>query len=269
MELKIFDVEHGACALLSCDNGTRLMIDCGHNSSTTWRPGTYLREQGISRLDLLSVSNYDEDHVSGLPDLRNKVDVGGLWRNESVTPNILRALKRENGMGPGIQELLRMTETCTGGADAAPPTFSGVERQAFHLDYPEFDDTNNLSFVVHLKINGIGFLFPGDLETSGWNALLARDGGFRAAVSDTKVLVASHHGRENGICEDVFSRYGCKPYWIVMSDKACVHDTQETNAFYSSKAQGASFRGEERKVLTTRNDGRLRFWFESGKWGAA
>lgn len=34
MELKIFDVEHGACALLTCDNGSRLMIDCGHNGDT-------------------------------------------------------------------------------------------------------------------------------------------------------------------------------------------------------------------------------------------
>lgn len=37
MELKVFDVEHGACALLSCDNGARLMIDCGHNSTTHLR----------------------------------------------------------------------------------------------------------------------------------------------------------------------------------------------------------------------------------------
>jgi hypothetical protein len=43
MELQIFDVEHGACALLTAHNGTRFMIDCGHNSTTGWKPGTYLR----------------------------------------------------------------------------------------------------------------------------------------------------------------------------------------------------------------------------------
>lgn len=42
MQLQIFDVEHGACALLTADNGTRLMIDCGHNATTGWRPGSYL-----------------------------------------------------------------------------------------------------------------------------------------------------------------------------------------------------------------------------------
>lgn len=34
MELKIFDVEHGACALLTCGNGTRLVIDGGYNGDT-------------------------------------------------------------------------------------------------------------------------------------------------------------------------------------------------------------------------------------------
>lgn len=207
MELKIFDVEHGACALLTCDNGARVMIDCGHNATTGWRPGSYLRQQGVQHLDMLVVTNYDEDHVSGLPDLRAKVAINRLWRNK-------------------------------------------------------------LSFIAHFKLNGIGFLFPGDLETKGWDTLLSRDQRFRAAVSDTKVLIASHHGRESGLCPDMFTKYGCKPYWVVISDKGYQYDTQKTVPFYASHAIGAAFRGEERKVLTTRNDGRIRFWFNNGRWGA-
>jgi hypothetical protein len=30
VDLKIFDVERGACALLTTDTGQRVMIDCGH-----------------------------------------------------------------------------------------------------------------------------------------------------------------------------------------------------------------------------------------------
>ena len=67
-----------SCALLTCDNGTRLMIDCGHNGDTGWRPGRYLRDQGISRLEMLAITNYDEDHVRGLPDLLQKVYVERL-----------------------------------------------------------------------------------------------------------------------------------------------------------------------------------------------
>jgi beta-lactamase superfamily II metal-dependent hydrolase len=266
MELKIFDVEHGACALLSTDDGKQMMIDCGHHAPNEWYPGTYLRQLGIGNLDMLAITNYDEDHVSGLPNLRENVTVGRLWRNKTVTPEILKDLKSEDGMGSGIEELVDMATEYT--ADAAPWEMQGVERQAFHLNYPEFDDENNLSFVVHLRLNGIGFLFPGDLETKGWDALLARNEKFRAAVADTRVLIASHHGRLSGVCPDLFVKYGCKPYWIVISDKGYQHDTQETVPFYSLRAQGANFRGQERKVLTTRNDGRIRFWFGDGKWGA-
>lgn len=76
MNLQIFDVEHGACALLTCNNETRLMIDCGHNASTGWYPGSYLRSKGITYLDMLAITNYDEDHVSGLANLLENVKVG-------------------------------------------------------------------------------------------------------------------------------------------------------------------------------------------------
>jgi hypothetical protein len=37
MKLQIFDVEHGACSLLTADNNARVMIDCGHNATTGGR----------------------------------------------------------------------------------------------------------------------------------------------------------------------------------------------------------------------------------------
>src|SRR5437870_3806789 len=105
MDLKIFDVEHGACALLTADNSTRLMIDCGHNGTTGWKPGTYLRQNNITILDMLAVTNYDEDHVSGAENLFDNINVQWLWRNSSVTANTIKNLKSEDGMGYGIARL--------------------------------------------------------------------------------------------------------------------------------------------------------------------
>jgi len=34
--LRIFDVEHGASAMLAGSNDALAMIDCGHNSTTGW-----------------------------------------------------------------------------------------------------------------------------------------------------------------------------------------------------------------------------------------
>lgn len=265
MQLQIFDVEHGACALLTCDNGTRLMIDCGHNGTNQWYPGTYLRRQGVEYLEMLAVTNYDEDHVSGLPNLLANVDVGWLSRNKSVSPETIEDLKSGTGMGKGIEALVGMARGYTGSGE--PPVFQGLERKKFWNSYPDFDDENNLSMVLHLRCNGIGVLFPGDLEEAGWLKLLERQD-FRAAVADTKVLLASHHGRESGICEDLFDRYRCSPYYVVVSDKGYMYDTQETIPYYRSKARSGPFRDETRHVLTTRNDGRIGFTFDPGSWGA-
>src|SRR6266481_6961150 len=102
MRLQIFDVEHGACSLLTADNDVRLMIDCGHNATTGWKPGSYLLQQGIQGLDMLAITNYDEDHASGAADLFDKIYVAWLLRNASVSGTAIRMLKRENGIGPGI-----------------------------------------------------------------------------------------------------------------------------------------------------------------------
>ena len=266
MKLDIFDVEHGACALLTCDNNARLMVDCGHNASTRWYPGTYLRNSGVTNLQMLAITNYDEDHVSGIANLCDNVFVEWLLRNKSVSGGTLRYLKTEDGMGSGIERLAQEIDyVFTGDGSAPQPHFQGVQRTVFWNSYPTFDDENNLSMVVHLKCYGIGVLFTGDLETDGWLELLKRDD-FRAALQQTQVFVASHHGRENGCCSEVF-KY-CNPFYVVISDKGYMHETQECVPFYRAHAQGGPFRYETRHVLTTRRDGTIGFYFNAdGTWG--
>jgi len=260
MDLKIFDVEHGACALLTCDNGARIMIDCGHNASTGWYPGTYLEQQGIRQIETLTISNYDEDHVSGIENLLSKVIVASLTRNPSVSATVIKQLKSEDGIGSGILYLTHCIEGLfTGGSTVGLVHYQGLQQQMFWNIYPSFDDENNLSLVTFLSCHGIGVLFPGDLEGAGWRALMARSE-FLAALRNTSVLVASHHGRRNGWCDEL--RQYCKPFYVVISDKGYMYDTQETIPLYRSIAKGGPFRTDpQRHVLTTRNDGKIGFTF--------
>lgn len=261
MKLQIFDVEHGACALLTCAYGKRLMIDCGHNTTTGWKPGTYLRNKGIGNLDMLAITNYDEDHVSGLPNLLENINVQLLLRNGTVSTQTLKQMKSKNGMGYGTQSLVNMMTTYTY-TNNPLPNFYGVELQSFSSPYPTFSDTNNLSMVVHLNILGVHFLFTGDLESAGWSYLL-KDRAFCDVVSKTNVFVAPHHGRENGVHTEVFEDHGCSPHYVVISDKCHMYGTQKTVDYYASKALGGIFRGEHRRVLTTRNDGLITFNFSN------
>lgn len=271
MWLQIFDVEHGACSLLTADNNTRLMIDSGHNGITGWRPGAYLLQQRIRVLDMLAITNYDEDHASGVPNLLDNIHVSWLLRNASVSTATIRLLKRENGIGPGIERLANAIDhVFTGPAPGAPPmtepVFRGLTRQVFYSSYPRFDDENNLSMAVFLKCHGTGVMFPGDLEKVGFLELLKNDA-FKQALRETNVYIASHHGRENGCCEEIVPYLG-NVYYVLISDKGYQYDTQKTIPFYSRIAKGGPF-GQEpvRKVLTTRCDGRIAFEFNPGSWG--
>lgn len=268
MKLEIFDVEHGACALLTADNNTRMMIDCGHNASTNWKPGSYLLRQGISTLDMLAITNYDEDHASGANDLFDKIDVKWLWRNHSVSGNIINTLKSEDGMGLGIQRLFDEIEnTFIGDGTSPAPDFKGlVTRQSFCNFYPTFDDENNLSMAVFLKCHNIGVMFTGDLEKAGFSILL-KDEEFRKALGETSVYIAPHHGRESGCSEEVAALL-TNVYYVVISDKGYAHETQKTIPFYSNIAKGGPFRSSEKRyVLTTRNDGHISFEFTPTSWG--
>jgi beta-lactamase superfamily II metal-dependent hydrolase len=268
MRLQIFDVEHGACSLLTADNNARLMIDCGHNATTGWRPGTYLRQQGISVLEMLAITNYDEDHASGSEDLFDNIDVRWLWRNKSVSGTGIKKLKSETGMGLGIERLTYAIDhlyTTDPTATTPQPSFDGLnERTCFYNSYPLFDDENNLSMAIFLKCHGIGIMFTGDLERAGFSELL-KDGHFRAALQSTNVYIASHHGRESG-CSDEIANLLTNVFYVVISDKGYMYETQRTLPFYRAIAKGGPFRGETRRVLTTRRDGRIGFQLDQGGW---
>lgn len=265
MQLTIFNVEHGACALLMCDNGNSLMIDCGHNAWTGWMPGDHLQSIGIDSLSMLFITNYDEDHVSGFRNLDASVGIDWMVRNQTVSAYDLYQLKSETGMGYSMQHLANRVDHFVSSTNARPD-FPGVKWKVFHNNYPSFDDENNLSMVVSLTINGVKFLFPGDMERAGWINLLSQDTALCHEVANTDVLIASHHGRENGICSEMFDQLGCKPYIVIISDDYHKYNTQQTVQYYASKAKGISFRGRDRWVLTTRNDNDVTFTFTPRGW---
>src|SRR5262245_8426010 len=114
MKITIFNVEHGACALVCSDTGAHALIDCGHNTGNGWRPSVALPRMGVHFIEGLFITNYDEDHVSDLHNLRRNVGIRILYRNPTVSgPQLLR-LKAENCLpGNGIRELVNMTGAYT------------------------------------------------------------------------------------------------------------------------------------------------------------
>ena len=105
MRFTIHDVGHGFCAELRHDNGNVMLWDCGHKSAPENRPSRFLPASGVRTVHRMFVTNFDEDHISDLPDLRCAVHINLLHRNLSITPAQLRCIKEESGpispaMGP-------------------------------------------------------------------------------------------------------------------------------------------------------------------------
>lgn len=272
--LQIFDVDHGQCALLTLPTPAgvrRILIDCGHAVNfhgQPWYPGQHLQMLGVTWIDLLVATNYDEDHMSGFPDLMaRRIGIGCILGNPTVAPEAIVHLKTEDGMGAGIQALTEVLVIRRNMQWAqVPPIIPGLELSYFWNPWPHFDDENNLSLVALLNIRGIKFLFPGDMERKGFQNMLGTCPSFRNAMAGVNVLVASHHGRDSGICPDMFDACGCYPNVVVISDDHKQYDTQETSGYYARKTKGIGwFRNEgARYVLTTRRDEEICFSFRDG-----
>lgn len=254
MKIEIFNVAHGFCAYLVADNGNVMLFDCGHNNDTGFKPSNYLRSVGCTGIEKLVITNYDQDHISDLPNLRQSLPIQLIYRNKSVSTSVLRTLKLESGpISQAMESAIDMFEKYCHAATQIPE-FPNVELIQFHNCYPEFTDTNNLSLVSFINYGELGIVFPGDLEASGWKRLLS-DSDFISNLKRVNIFVASHHGRKDGYCAEVFDY--CKPDIVIISDKEIVHETQKN--VYAKHAFGVPWNGgsEIRYVLTTRDDGNI------------
>ena len=249
MKLIIHDVGHGMCISLT-HGSTAWLWDCGGDGDN--RPSVFLPNMGITEIEQFCVTNYDEDHISDLPNLRNNVYIASLSRNKTIDADGLRQLKCRGGrITPAMESLLAMIKEYSVPSNSGTK-LPGVGHSIFLNSFGDFGDTNNCSLVTFLNCQGICFVFPGDLEKAGWLHLL-KNVSFQEHLAKVDYFVASHHGRENGYCAEVFNF--CEPRAVIFSDSNIEYATQEMAATYHQHCSGIEFDGKIRYVLSTRNDG--------------
>lgn len=269
MALRIWDVEHGACAMLhhalNGVAGRLAMIDSG--ATQDWTPANFISNTlRRTQLDYLFITNADQDHMSGLQGLWDAgINVQVMHHNPTFGAAAFEAVKQETGpLTRDAERYLQNLRIFTGPImNPFNASMGGITASMFWNPWPHFVTTNDLSLIVFIRYGSFNILFPGDLEASGWRNCL-QSTAFRNMLSDVDILIASHHGRESGYCEDVFTY--CRPQAIIMSDKAIVHDTQRMTQTYRNHVirhhpDGVIVRssGRRRHVLTTRADGWIQF----------
>lgn len=191
--LEIFDVRHGFCGLLTASNNNLMLFDCG-NDGNNFRPSTMLQRRGCTGIEYLFVSNFDNDHVSDLANLRRMFPIHNFYRNFSLNAQQLRSIKMaEYELTDALESAIDMVGAYNSVATSLPP-LPGVTFETFYIPYPTVTDTNNLSMITFVRYSGIAIMFTGDMLKPGWERLL-NDAVFREYVKATNIFVASHHGR--------------------------------------------------------------------------
>ncbi len=181
LRVTALDVGQGQSIVAMTEDVT-VMIDCGSSDSATNAGDTaadYLLQNGRDRVDLLVLTHFHSDHVNGVTELMNRVDVARLaiaaeFADNSYSDDILAACTR---CGTDIYYIAENTDFSAGTLTMTvfAPLGTG--------------DENQESLLVYGESGSFEFLVTGDAD-SDVEALLTD----AYALGDMELLIVGHHG---------------------------------------------------------------------------
>jgi beta-lactamase superfamily II metal-dependent hydrolase len=260
LTMVFWDVQHGHA--LYVKTATRhIVFDLGRGSykrsDKEFSPLSHIKNKyGVKQLDAVVITHPHSDHLDDI------VNFNDLNPKVLVHPKHLEEEEIRKGNATTdkqcIDEYLDINKRYVYPVyddPFNPANNGGVTFQVFRPTKSSQSNLNNHSIVTVISCGSFKALIPGDNENPSWNELLDDDT-FRAAIKNTSILLAPHHGRESGYSEALFEHIS--PYLTIISDGPET-DTSARDR-YSRKSKGwrvYSRNGEskERKCLTTRNDG--------------
>jgi hypothetical protein len=132
-----------------------------------------------------------------------------------------------------------------------------LPEEAKTIDEAKFINNSSIVTIATFKgtVHQEKFLFGGDMETAGWEALLKQPR-FKEAVKGVDFYITSHHGHQSGFSEALYAAMG-KPILNIVS----IHNYDEhIDDRYSQEAYalGRKFPDDStRRRMTTRKDGTI------------
>lgn len=263
LKVVVWDVQHGNAAYINTPGNQHIVIDLGigayKGSDASFSPLLHLQKQGsVKHLDGVIITHPHRDHIDDIFNF-DKLSPRVLFRPKHLSEDDIRTGNQKDDKDI-IDKYLEIhhrysNPVATGEDPCQEENNGGVLFQLFTPSSCARSNLNNHSMVTVITYAGSKIIIPGDNEPCSWNELLGRND-FLAAIKGTDVFIAPHHGRESGFSSALFERM--KPWLIVISDGP-FSDTSCTDR-YGQNAKGwtvhkRSGGKEERKCVTTRNDG--------------
>ncbi len=269
MKIIFYDVEHGSCCHIITPNNKHILVDVG--SKTNSSVAHFIKQKYFNNneghVDQLIITHPHEDHIYDLPNLYDCLSPIVLQRPKGafdIKPSLDTPLHRR------IAECAnRMNKSYNLPVDESESPVNenvngGVQFKIFSPkdEWTSKQDINTFSSIVVVKAFESKFVLTGDNPASILRKMIDEDYcSIKSSIADATVLLAPHHGRTGEFCQEFFDCVN--PYLTVVSDKPIEHGTQsDTAKLY--KGRGANLFGQERYVLTTRNDGTISFDVTAG-----
>jgi competence protein ComEC len=173
----VLDVGKGQCVLLQSE-GKTYMVDCGsdYSKNAANKAAATLLSQGVTKLDGLILTHYDEDHVGGAAMLLSRI------------PADLLVLPEGTGAEEFESDILAV---CNGTVLRGDEDLRIAWGDAWIRIYASFDTetTNESSLCVLFHTEKCDILITGDRSMVGESFLLRT-----AALPQLDALVVGHHG---------------------------------------------------------------------------
>ena len=211
-EVHFIDVGQADAALVLCD-GKSMLID-GGNAEDSNLLYTYVKKQGIEKLDYVIGTHAHEDHIGGIAGALNFASVVKAYcpTTSYTTKAFKNFVKAVDNHGVSI------TVPTVGDCFA----LGSAECRVLAVN-TDSDDLNNTSIVLRITYGDTSFMFTGDAERVVEEAILNRG----IDVAST-VLKVGHHGSDSSTSYRWLREVA--PEYAVISvgkDNTYGHPTQE------------------------------------------
>lgn len=244
LAIHYIDVGQGDATLIKCKD--EVMVIDGGDSSTSSKFISYLKKQGVDKIDYMVATHPHADHISGLVGALNTFEVTNILRgsdksNSKVFKSMENLIKEKNvkDIVPSIGDSFYLGDAkCT----VVGPT-------AYNFD------TNNNSISIRIEHGMNSFLFTGDAEKISESAMM-----YTGEELRSEVFQAGHHGSRTSNSVEFLKEVN--PKYVVIScgdNNKYGHPNYETMETLK-KMNVKLYRTDEQGNIVAKSDGHNIDW---------